>query len=71
MKTIKNESGKINISATLATLEAGDTLILKECDAKVDYVRTQACKTSRQNGWTIEVANSKDLKGKIIIRRTK
>ena len=71
MKLIKNNAGKINIQATLATLEVGDTISLKESDVKVDYVRTQACKTSRANNWIIEVANSRELKGKIIIRRTK
>lgn len=70
MKLIKNNAG-INIRATLSTLEVGDTISLKETDVKVDYVRTQACKTARANNWTIEVANSKDLKGKVIIRRTK
>lgn len=71
MKLIKNTAGKININATLATLEVGDTISLKESDVKVDYVRTQACKTARANNWTIEVSNSKDLKGKVVIRRTK
>lgn len=71
MKLIKNNAGKINIQATLATLEVGDTISLKESDVKVDYVRTQACKTARANSWIIEVANSRELKGKIIIRRTK
>ena len=71
MKLIKNDAGKINIQATLATLEVGDTISLKESDGKVDYVRTQACKTARANKWIIEVANSRELKGKIIIRRTK
>lgn len=71
MKLIKNTAGKININATLATLEVGDTISLKESDVKVDYVRTQACKKARENNWTIEVSNSKELKGKVIIRRTK
>lgn len=71
MKLIKNPNGRINIQATIATLEVGDTISLRESDVKVDYVRTQACKTARANNWTIEVSNSKELKGKVIIKRTK
>ena len=71
MKLIKNNAGKINIQATLATLEVGDTISPKESDVKIDYVRTQACKTARANKWIIEVANSPTLKGKVVVRRTK
>lgn len=72
MKIIENAyKGTINIRATMNTLEVGDTMTLTENKYKVDYVRCQASKISRTNNWSIEVSNSRELKGKIIIRRTR
>lgn len=69
MKLIKKEDGSINVNATLETLQAGDNIVLKEDQIKVDYLRTQAAKIGRKNNWVIKVGNSRDLKGKVIITR--
>lgn len=71
MKIVKKADGTINVNATLRTFELGDTMTLRETDVNVDYLRTQASKTARKNEWTIEIANSMELRGKVIIKRTK
>lgn len=71
MKLIRTENGKINLSKSLQTLQAGDVVTLKDSDVNIDYVRVLVSKLNRRNGWTTEVSNSRELKEKIVIRRTK
>lgn len=71
MKLIRTENGKINLSKSLQTLQAGDVITFKDSDVNIDYVRVLVSKLNRRNGWTTEVSNPRELKDKIVIRRTK